>query len=90
MRIASICVQEEGFYDAQHFTMLLEILSPDIKTKEDLVKAVNAACTDFVKPCLQQAPDNKKRKLPCIIQKRKRGSQPLPHLLPHRRKITPG
>ena len=49
MRIASICVQEEGSYDAQHFTMLLEILSPDIKTKEDLVKAVNAACTDFVK-----------------------------------------
>lgn len=49
MRIASITVREYVNRDIQQFTLLLEILSPDIKTTTDLEFAVQKACTEYVK-----------------------------------------
>ena len=49
MRIASITAREYANRDIQQFTLLLEILSPDIKTTTDLEIAVQEACTEYVK-----------------------------------------
>ncbi len=49
MRIASIKIQEYTNRDIQQFVLLLEILSPNIKTTTDLEIAIEKSCTEFVK-----------------------------------------
>ena len=48
MRTANITVKEHGNRDNRQFMMMLEILSPEIKTMDDLKKAVMDACTEYV------------------------------------------
>ena len=48
MRTACIVVEEYGTRTNRSFTLLLQLLSDELKTEEDIKTAVRNACTDYV------------------------------------------